>query len=277
MKKLVLSLGLGLTLAVNAFADNVLEQLNSQVIKILSPFQNESTVTQLTFNEVETTPEHASKVALNSFYRKTGSQNTFELKLDNLAYNYGIGATPTTVIRGSIGVDFTKLLPQDEINYFIPMAVQMIETLAKEYTEEEYGDAASIKAVITSTSKDSEDNYTSLTALISVKIDLTKLPEETKKEDIMLTDIVLSLNINLKTGLIVDAFMISNPEYSGFNDDEQGLKELLDRLLARDERVMAEIESLAQRLDDIASMIVEKTNDFKFPGLYGTRSKPSLS
>lgn len=277
MKKFVLSLGLGLTLAVNAFADNVLDQLNSHLVKILSPFQNESTAAQLAFKEVETTQEHASKVALNSFYRKTGSQNVFELKLDNLAYDYRDGINPTTVIRGSLGIDFTKLLPQDEINSMIPMAVQMIETLAKEYTEEEYGDAASIKAVITSTNKDSDDNYSSLTALISVKIDLSKLPEATLKEDIIITDMVLSLNINLKTGVIIDAFIISNPEYTGFNNEEQGLKELLDLLLARDETVMEEIENMVQRLDDIASIIVEKTNDFKFSGLFGSHSKPSLS
>lgn len=262
MKKIALSLGLGLTLASGVFAaNNTLEQLNSQVVSILAPFQNQSTVAKLNFEAIETDEQRALQVAGNALYSKVGSQNTFTVKVDNLSYNYGDGSAPMTIFKGALGIDFTKLLPQDQINQMIPYAAEMIEELAKEYSEEEYGDAVSVRSVITSTTKDVEGNFTSLTALISVKIDLSKLPEETSSEDIIATDAVFSLTINLKTGVMIDAYVVSNPEYIGFKEGQEGLKETLDKLLARDEEAMAEIEDFASRLDELASELVEMSNE----------------
>lgn len=264
MKKLVFSLGFGLTLAAGVVcADNVLDQLNTAVVNILAPFQDQATVAKLNFESIETNSERAVKVALNGQYRKVGSQNTFALNIDNLSYDYGTGTAPITVFNGSLGIDFTKVLPQDQINLMIPMAAQMVEEIAKDYTEEEYGDAATIRSVVTSTTKDTEGNFTALTALISVKIDLSKLPEETISEDIFATDIVLSLSINLKTGVMINAYLVSNPEYIKFKEDQEGLKEILDKLLARDDEALEELTDFVARLDDFASQIVEMSNSLK--------------
>lgn len=256
MKKILLSIGLGLTLASSVFAaDNTLDQLNAQVVSILAPFQNEATIAQLAFGAVETNDERAVKIALNGVYRKFGPLNMIELKVDNLSYNYGDGLTPTTILKGSFGIDITKLLTQDEINGLFSQAAEMIEALAKGYTRD-YGDAASVKGVVTSTTTDAKGNYTGLTALISGKIDLTKLPEDKTSEDVIATNAVLSITLNVKTGLMIDAYLVSNPEYLGFKENQLGLKELLDKLLARDEEAMAMIEHSARWLDHLADGIV---------------------
>ncbi|KGP63062.1 hypothetical protein EP47_09015 [Legionella norrlandica] len=267
MKKTLFSFGLCLALISGAFAsNNVLDQLNSEVINILAPFQNETTSAQLTFNAIETNAERIVKVAVNGFYKKIGSQNIFEVKLDNLSYDYGNGLSPTTIIKSSVGIDFTKLLPQEQLNMMIPMASEMLEQIAKEQYED-YGDAISMRSVITSTTKDSEGNYTALTALVSAKVDLSKLPEDMASENVMATDVVFSLTINLKTGVAVDAFFISNPDYIGFKENEIGLKEVLDKLLARDEEAMDEILGLIQTIDEIATQLVEMNNLLKYFGI----------
>jgi hypothetical protein len=263
MKKFVLSLGLGLALVTGSVsADSVLDQLNTRIAEVLSPYQNQTTAAQLTFNAVETNETRAVKVALNGLYRKAGSQNTLELKIDNVSYEYAENKDPITIIKGALGIDFTKILPQEQINLIIPMASELLEEFAQNYTEE-YGDAASVRSVITSTNKDADGNYTGLSALVSAKFDLSKLPEETNKESIRFTDIVMSLTININTGVMIDAYMVSNPDYFGFNENEIGLKEILDSLLSGDEEALGEIESFVQGLDNAASSIVEMTSELK--------------
>ena len=263
MKKTVLALGLGLTLNTGLFAaDDVIDQLNSQVVSVLVPFQNETTAAQLNFDSVETNTERAVKVALNGLFSKIGSQNKLEVKIDNLSYDYGDGKSPTTIIKGSLGVDITKILPQDQLNFIIPEAARMVEELAKEYSEE-YGDAVSVKSIVTSTKKDSAGNYTSLTALISTKIDLSKLPEDMESEDVFATDAVFSISLDLKTGATIDAFVVSNPDYLGFKEGQEGLKETLDKLLAQDEETLDRIAAIARWLGETASAIVEMDNSLK--------------
>ncbi|WP_454780972.1 hypothetical protein [Legionella sp. WA2022007384] len=65
--------------------------------------------------------------------------------------------------------------------------MEFLRELVKSYTQE-YGDAIFIKGVVTSTTKDSDGNYIGLTALISAKIDLDKLPEDLSRESVIISD-----------------------------------------------------------------------------------------
>lgn len=261
MKKLVLALGLGVTLASASFAaDRTIEKLNSRVTSVLAPLQDESTVAKLTFDAVETNSEHADKVALHALFSKIGSHNKLKVTIDNLSYDYKDGNSPITILKGSFGIDFTKLLPQDQINQLIPNAAQLVEDFANDYASTVYGDAMSVKSVVTSTTKDNDGNYTGLSAMISIKIDLGKLPEGMESKNINFTDAALSLELNLKTGIKVDAFVVSNPEYIGFAREQVGLKEMLDKLLARDEETMAKLGNMANMMDFLAQDLVEMQN-----------------
>lgn len=259
MKKFFCSIGLGFSLFSSVFASSTLDLLNSEIANILAPFQDQATVANLKFDAVEINNEHAAKVAFNGLYRKIGSKNSLEIKVDNLSYDYGDGTSPTTVLKGSLALDLTKFLTREESNEMIPSAIELLEATVKSYTEE-YGDAIFIKGVVTSTTKDNDGNYTGLTALISTKIDLNKLPENLSRDEVMVTDAFFSITLNLKTGIAVDAFIISNPEYWGFQDNQLGLKELLEHLLARDKEAIQVIVNVFANLDYMASNIVEVDN-----------------
>lgn len=260
MKKFFCFLGLSFCLVSSVFAnDNALDLLNSEITNILMPLQNESTNAKLKFDAAEINNEHATKVILNGLYSKIGSKNNFNVTIDNLSYDYGDGKSPTTVFKGSLGLDLTKFLTREESNEIIPSAIEFLEDTVKNYTEE-YGDAISIKGVVTSTTKDDEGNYTGLTALISTKIDLNRLPEYQSRESVLATDAVFSITLNLKTGIAIDAYVVSNPEYWGFEEDQMGLKELLEHLLNRDEEARDLIAGTFMYFDYIASDIVEMDN-----------------
>lgn len=256
MKKIILAVGFCLSFISGVYAnDGALEALNLEIQNILAPYQNATTVAKLAFTALETDSVRATQMGLNAYYRKTGLKNTFEFKLDNLSYSYGTGKTPTTIFKSSIGFDLTKVLGQEELNQFIPNAAEFIESIAADYSAE-YGDAASVKSVVTSTSKDDADNYVGLTALISGRIDLDKLPEYMDKSDVFATDAAVSLSFNLKTGFSIEAFIIHNPEFRGFDQDQEGLKEFLDMLLAQDEEGLYLIHEIVSRIDAMADELV---------------------
>ena len=257
MKRIILCLGFCLTLIANAFAaDNIIDQLNEQVVNILAPFQNETTVAQLTFSAMETNADHAVKVAVSAFYSKAGSENLIEVKLDNLSYDYNEGLAPKTIFKGSFGFDFTNFLSQDMINTMCDRIVPYVEEMMKGYYLDYFGDAVTVRGVVTSATKDARGNYTGLTGLFSVKIDLNKLSDDQRSEDIFATEAVLSFTINAKTGVMIDSFVVNNPAYVGFNKGQIGLKEFLDKLVASDEEVVDLITEFVEKLDRIAGSAV---------------------
>lgn len=259
MKKFLCTLSLSFCFVTNIYGSNHLDLLNTEIETILVPIQNELTVAKLKFDTVEIDKDRASKVALNGLYHKMGSKNFFELKVDNLSYDYGDGTSPTTVIKGSIGLDLTTFLTREESNVFIPGFIELVGDIVNNYTIE-YGDAVFVKGVITSTTKDDEGNYSGVTALIATKIDLDKLPENLSRDSVMAIEAVFSVTLNLKTGIGLDAFVVSNPEYSGFQENQMGLKEMLELLLERDEDAKSFIISTFMVLDTIASEVVEIDN-----------------
>lgn len=260
MKKFFLIVSLSCSLITAAFAeDNSLDLLNAEIKNILAPYQNSATSASFQFDAMELDNEHALKLGLNTRYRKIGSKNILEIKVDNLNYDYKDGKSPTTVFKGSIGFDLTKLLTPEESNQMVPLAMDLLEEIVSSFVGE-YGEAITFKGGVTSTSKDEGGNYTGLTALISSTIDLTKLPANVPQEEIMVTDTVFSVTLNLKTGITMEALIVSNPGYIGFQEGQTGVKELLEHLIARDGEVTKMIESLFIGLDFMASGLVELGN-----------------
>lgn len=252
-----MSVGLSFSLIAAAFAHNdSLEQLNSQVAELLSPFQNQTTIAQLVFDKLELSAERTNNLALHALYRQVGQQNIFELKLDNLSYNYE-NELPKTTFKGSLSTDLTQIISQDQINDLVPGAAELIEQIVSDFVRE-YEDAVSVKGDVTSITQDAEGNYIGLTALFSMKIDLNKLPEYKSIEEVMITDAMVSMSLNVKTGFSLDAVLISNPKYLGFNQDERGLKEMLEQLLAGNEEALGAIEDLAMRIDELANDVLGK-------------------
>lgn len=254
MKKTFLSLGLGLAVASAAFA-SVLD-LNTEIARLLQPFQNEKTVAALSFQDIRTDEVRTLALALNGLYRKVGSQNRLEIRLDDVSYNYGDGTAPVTKINAGIGIDLSKIMPQKQINELIPGVEEMVQGLAKEATRE-YGDAVTVVAQVLEKTQDDAGNYLSIRAKIGAVIDLSKLPEAKPSEDVLFTSAEAELVVSVKDGLSVNAVIVSNPAYKGFRRDQKGLKESLEQLLARDPKQMAEIEKIFKSIDGFAARIVE--------------------
>ena len=257
MKKTFLSLGLGLAVATAAFASTgTVAELNTEIARLLQPFQNEKTVANLIFRDIRTDEVRTLALALNGIYRKAGSQNNLEIRLDDVSYDYGNGAAPITKLHAGIGIDLTKVMPQEQINDLIPSVEQMVQSLAKDATRE-YGDAVTVTAEVTDKKQDDAGNYVSIKAKLGAVIDLAKLPEGKPSEDVLFTSASAELAISVKDGIDVKLVIVSNPAYKGFRRDQKGLKETLEQLLARDPKQLAEIQHLFKNIDGFAAKFVE--------------------
>ncbi len=253
----ILIAGLCLVVAVPTLAveTSALKQLNAQVLSILTPLQNATTQANLVFKKVRTNSEHALDLSLHGDYKKTGPANTLELKLSQFHYHFGDGTSPWTRFNAFVGIDLTKILPQDQINQIIPQLQDTLQGLVKEFAQD-YGDAATVTVKTSNEKKDAQGNYVSLDAKIHVVIDLDKLPAATPKDSVILTEAKINLSVDLTKGVDVRGVVYTNPAYLDFNQDQQGLKEYLDLLLKQDAQTLQDIGALYQEFDAIAGSIV---------------------
>ncbi|TAL60115.1 MAG: hypothetical protein EPN84_10095 [Legionella sp.] len=260
MKKMFFALGLGLTLASSVYAANSnVDILNKMMTNALEPFQSATTVAKFNFNALDMNDERVLKVDVNSLYSKVGAKNKVELKIDNLAYDFGNGTAPKTTVKAAFNTDITKIVSPDQLEEIIPNLSTIIENFAKDYTEE-FGDAITIESVVTSTSKDTDGKYIGLNGFISFKIDLSKVPAEEVKE-IPLTEAVVSLGVNLKTGISIDGYIVSNPASYYFDRDQKGLKEYFETLLSGDTETLNTLLAFLVQLDRYAEIIAEGATD----------------
>ncbi len=232
-----------------------LSELNQEIQKILQPFQNEKTAAQLAFQVIETNSERALSAALTASYSKTGSMNTVEIHLPHLSYSYGDGSSPATNVQGSLKVDLTKILPQEQINEMIPTIDTVLLDMAKGFTEK-YGEAVTVTVTVLERRQDTSGNYTGFKALIDFVFDFSKLPETLPPSEIIVHRGSLSLDMDVIQGAQITATTYSNTLYKGFQPDQPGLKETLEDLLAQKPEALEKFKTLFTMLEEIALQFV---------------------
>lgn len=252
MKKLFAFLFLSTALAIPALAG--VTDLNSAVKTILAAFNNPVTMAQLTFDDVQVNAERALSLKAHGAYRKMGTANVLGLNINEISYNYGDGTAPLSVVDGSVDLDLLKIIPQTQINEMAPMINEILADLARNLGKD-YGDALAVEAKVLEKNVNEKGDLTSIKARIAVKFDLAKLPANKPADDEEITEGSLEFTLGIH-GAAINVRAISNPLYKGFRKDEDGLKEILQKLLALDRETIEKIASAAKSLDDSAATIV---------------------
>lgn len=249
-----MSLGLALVSG-EVYAGEKLAQLNTQVKDMLSRYQSTTTSAHLNFNSFEFEEDSASpfvEFALNGLYRKIGSKNTVELKIDNFSYNKTGYHDLMFIFKGSIGMDL-RHSGGPRVSDWIYMIISQLLT---NYMQP-YENAGTIKFIITSNPQNGEDeNYTIDTAVISARIDLSKLPQEIDKESVQFTELTMTVTVEPKKGIMIDAYLVKNFEYTEFLENERKVKEIFNSVLSGNpeklEVVHTYIEAFKTFLDQFA-------------------------
>ncbi len=258
MKKFARSLALVLALAaIPAFAG--VDALNEAVKGLLAPFNNPVTIADLKFDNVEINSERALSVKAGGIYRKVGKENVLEVKVDEVSYNYGDGTAPLTTAKGSIGVNLLKFVSQKDINELAPAMEDIVADFAKSVGKG-YGDALEVEAKVLDKKTTEAGDLESITIRLAGKLDLTKLPADKPANDEVITSGAIELTVGVN-GAAVNLWAVSNPGYKGFQGDQQGLKEMLEKLLALDEESLKDLQMFFSGLDGFAEKLVDMKSD----------------
>jgi hypothetical protein len=257
MKKIFVSVLAASTLAlgVSAAVLTPVEQLNSTATEVLQSYQNAQTQAKLEFISITSDDQRVNAGQVNAFFKKVGTKNILTLKLDSVKYAYNAGKNPTTAIAGSLGVDLTKLFPAGDLNGLMEDMDSTVKALADDYIRD-YGPAVTLVTVTTEKNKDAAGNYVSVKCHTSLKIDLAQLPASKKVEDQVITGAEIDLVVEATTGLTFKGDVYSNTGYKGFRAGELGLKESLDKLLARDPVAIDQVKAFFNKLNDLADGLI---------------------
>ncbi|MFI5361111.1 MAG: hypothetical protein ACHQ49_04000 [Elusimicrobiota bacterium] len=245
--------------------------LNAALVEALKPFNNAATRAALTFSKVATNAQRATAVALTLDYSKKGPGGEAGIKIDDLSYSFiqtpcppcGRGtpcrpcrqSLPTTHAKGAIKLNLLNILTQKQINEFGPGAQKLVEEFVAEKTRE-FGAAAKVSASVTHQDHDAAGNLVGLGIAIDLDIDTAKLPAGVNPKGVLITAAHAKADIALN-GVAFELTVVSNPSASQFDADQQGLKEGLDKLLARDPEILKGLQQAFGTIDQVADQVTK--------------------
>ncbi len=243
-------------LSLTAVAADNLAELNIIAAEILAPFQTEKSSATLEFTELTTDDANVLTLKTNASYSRVGRAQSLLVKVDELSHSFD-GGRPVSKLSGSAQFDLTKLFPVDQSDALVEGAEEMVKDIAKNYTKE-YGEAVTVEARVYDQVKNDEGHYTGFKATLSATIDLAKLPEGKKPEDMAILGGKIDLAITLATGIALNAEIEHNPSFHGFKaGDAANFKVAIDKLLTRDEAAKGQILNLLTKVDEMAGQIVD--------------------
>ena len=82
------------------------------------------------------------------------------------------------------------------------------------------------------------------------------MPASKKAEDQVITGAEIDLTVDATTGLTFKGDVYSNIGYTGFKPGELGLKESLDKLLAKDPAAIDQVKAFFNKLNDLADGLI---------------------
>jgi hypothetical protein len=254
MKKSVKFVLLGAVAAMSVAAVSV-SDVNSKVAALLAPFNNKVTVASVEFTDLNIDAVKTLDFGVKAKFWKVGSQNELTLKVDNVEYHFGDGQNPALSAHVSVGLDLVKIFGQDGINEMAEGLGEMVKGLASQYTEK-YGEAATLEADVNQIVKDEKGNVLSAKVFVTASIDFSKLPANLKLEDVEFKKFELSASVSNRT-VEIGGSAVLNPAYKGFRQDEDGLKEYIEKLLNEDQETYESLAGLISALDSFAKDMVE--------------------
>lgn len=239
-----------------AAATSAISDLNTAITNLLQPFQTATTQASLTFTELETRSERPLALSLFGHYYKSGPVTAFEIDLNELTYTNPDGKSPTARVSGRINTELTKLVKQEVLNTVLREIEASFHKFVEAYTSQ-YGEAVTAEAKVTEFVEEvvnGEERVLAVGGRIYANIDLSKLPQNENREDVVITQLRADLRLDVRTGLTFSVVVNSNPEYKDFN--EQDIKDTITRLLQQDTVIMEQIRNMFKQIDNGAEAIV---------------------
>ncbi|KYG70517.1 hypothetical protein AZI85_00800 [Bdellovibrio bacteriovorus] len=239
------------------------EEVNKKVAAIAAAYNNESTKLDVAFTELRVDAVRTLDFALKASAYKKGPANELYLQLNNASYHYGDGSAPRVAGDLAVKFDLVKAFGQSILNEFGGQLEDLVKSLVGDYGQK-YGDAITVQVVMDELQKDAEGNIISAKLHLQASVDFQKLPANLKIEDVEFKSLQARLGAD-RTGLSGSIEVLINPAFKGFNADQPGLKDFIEKLLADDKDTLESVARNMQMVDDIATYLVTHTPEEQKP------------
>ena len=230
------------------------DEVNMKVAAITAPYNDASTVLHAKFTDLNVDAVRALDFGLAAFVLKKGTTNELKLHIKDMAYHYGNGQTPTVTADVDLKLDLLKMFDQKSLNDNVAEFPEILKNMAAEYTQK-YGAAVTVDAQIENLQKDANGDVENVAVLLAAKIDFSQLPANLKAEDVEFQSFQGRLNLGRK-GAAFKLTLIMNPLNKSFQQDQPGVKELIEKLLTEDADTYKQVSELIDGLNAFADSIV---------------------
>ncbi len=232
-----------------------IQDVNLKVLELIKPFNNPVTKMEFAFTSLNVDATRALDFGFTGFVSKLGSQNEAKLEVKKAQYSYGTGAKPTASVDLNVEFDIVKALGQDVINKVAGELDDALVEMSADFVKD-YGSAITVTAKTEELKLDAAGNVEVVKLRLSAVMDFAKLPATKTLDAVEFQTLDVVVRADTK-GLTLQGEVVLNPLYRGFQSDQNGMKEYVEKLLVDDEQTYAELKSYLGFFDAAADWIVE--------------------
>lgn len=229
--------------------------VNKKIAAITAPYNKPNSSMKIEFSALKMDAARALNFAFNIQMAKKNENNQVAFKVNEASYSYSNGA-PRIKADVSLSLDIIKGFGQETVNQI----GGALEDLAKDVIAEhgqKYGEALKLDVKMIEMKKDAGNNVISAKLSLNASLDYKKLPADIKLSDVEFKNVQAVLSAN-RNGVAAKLLVDVNPSYKGFQKDEDGLKEIIEKLLNEDQKTYDELSKVAGILDGLATFLIEQ-------------------
>lgn len=249
---LIVVAGLGVASAATVLS---MPEINLKVTELLKPFNTPATQMQFEFTSLAVDEVRALNFGVRGLLYKIGAENEAKLDLKTASYAYGDGTKPTVDLDAELKFDLVKFMGQEQLNEFADAIDTIIGEAAQDFVAD-YGTAATVSATTVDKVVDAQGNIQLLKMKLSANVDLGQLPATVKLEDVFFQSVEMEVTASL-TGVSIAGNVGFNPKFYTFDQDNTGLKEYIEALMADDQAIFDDLSRYLAMADGFASYLVD--------------------
>lgn len=251
------AIGVSTIVASSVLAATILSlgEVNQKVSALTAPFNNKTTSMNLAFTALTIDATRTLNFGVTGLVSKKGPADTVALNIKKAEYAYGDGTKPTLDVELDLDVDLVRAFGQKMLNDISADLHSIVEDVAKDYTED-YGPAVTVTATEDAKQLDTAGNVESMKLSIAAVIDPTKLPAAKPIEKVEFQTINVELQAT-RTKITMKMNVVANPKFERFQQNGEGLKEFVEKLLTDDAKTYQELHDGLTTFDSIAKWLAE--------------------
>jgi hypothetical protein len=243
--------------SVVAYAATDLERLNTAIQVLLKPYHSDKTHADFKFTELNIGKAPAVVAKAYGTYHKAGKIDDLTLNIKQIAFDSTVQNKPVALADGSIGINLTKFVTdRGDLNSLIEDAENTVHSIAAELLSE-YGEAAIVSAKVTEKKKDAQGNYVSFKGTVGIKMDLSKLPNTIKPEQVPVLAAESSLSVDVFKGIEIKINAQFNPANKWVKDEQGSIRAYAQKLMDQDSAIMNQVAAYLKNIDETVGKFLD--------------------